>query len=148
MGAKLTKTSARTNTKLLFNDAMVDLAISAAYHAGLKQRRVLSLRATVVEGLDTLIRCSRFQKSLLLQRLDNEALTGDIAVLLLFDPEERRLIHEVRALMQQQRFEKLSIRQVIILAILALTPPSTFQQIGVADVPPLMHYILLLAVQR
>ncbi len=129
-GMKLPTSSGgpRTTTRVALSKEMFDVACLAIYRGSLANRRTISLRAAVVQGLDALIRSTRIDRFILLKRLARDKAADEVVLAIPFDDTERRLLREVRQLLQEQSLQKLLIPQVITVALLALiedtAPPS------------------------
>lgn len=114
------KIGPRTTTRVLVNNEMLDVACLAVYRGSLQERHILSLRAAVVVGLDTLSNSTPVEQQLLMKRTIKYNYNGDIALNLLFDAAERRMIHDVRLILQNFTMDKVRIPYIIQLALLSL----------------------------
>ncbi len=116
------KQSSRTVTRVSVSDTFFDIACGAVFQTSIAQRRCVTLRATVVSGLDNLLSSSRFDRFLWLKRWTTEDLRGPVPMLLQFDAAERRLIRETQHMLQDQTLETVSVTQTIIIAVLTIRP--------------------------
>ncbi len=113
----------RTITSLAINDRFFDICAAVTYMHTLEQRRFVTLRMSVLIGLDAIIALSQFDRFILLKRWSHESLNGDLALHLAFDTDERRLLRETQTLLQSQSLERVSLTQTIMIAIYNLNRP-------------------------
>lgn len=114
----------RTVTRLTVSDSFFDIACAAVFHTSLAQRRTVTLRATVIIGLDNVIKSTRYDRFMWLKRWDRENLRGNIPMMLQFNASERRLIRETQNMLQDQSLITISVMQTIIIALLTISPPQ------------------------
>jgi len=125
----------RSSAKLEMNEAMFHISCDAIWKISRRDRKLRSVRQTIVAGLELLNSTTAMDRSFLLKRLHKHYLHGNIAVYVPLGHDELRLLNSVKALIGGQSLENLTQSQIMVLALLsaAQNTPNISETSGVAS---------------
>lgn len=109
----------RSGAKLEMNDAMFSVTCKAISCISHRDRKLRSVRQTIVAGLELLNSATEMQRSLLLKQFYKGLFTGKILVYVPLGRDELRLLNRIKALVAGQTLEPLTQPQIMLLALLS-----------------------------
>ena len=105
--------------RVMLSKETFDLFVDVVAECSRRENRFKAARQVVIHGLDLIIRSTTVDRFYALKTYVYERHRGPIAQLFQFDGDEKRLVQETRALLEEQSGIKVSTHDVIVLAVLA-----------------------------
>ena len=115
----------------MLTKATFDLFVDVIAECSHRDNRFKTARQTVVFGLDLIIRSTTVERFYALKTYVYDLHRGSIAQIFQFDGDDKRLVQETRALLEEHSGIKVSTHDVIVLAVLAAA-----KAVGLPKTPP------------
>lgn len=110
--------------RVMLSNETFGLFVDVVAACSRRENRFKAARQVVIHGLDLIIRSSTVDRFYALKTYVYERHRGPIAQLFQFDGDEKRLVQETRALLEEHSGIKVSTHDVIVLAVLAAARAS------------------------
>lgn len=108
-----------TVSRILITKEMFDRLVNVVATHSHRDGKFRTYKLSIVEGLDSLIRFTVYERFFALKTYRADQHRGPMAFFIRFSSEEWRLLSETRRLLLEQSEKKLTTQDVIVLAILA-----------------------------
>ena len=106
--------------RIMINESTFGLFAEVIAAISKRDGKFRTQKQVLVEGLDVFIRSAVFERFLWLKTYDRSRHRGDRAFFFQFDGNEKRLVQETRALLEQDSGAKITTHDALILALLAV----------------------------
>ena len=105
--------------RVMLSKETFDLFVAVVAECSRRENRFKAARQIVIYGLDLIILSTTVDRFYALKTYVYERHRGPISQLFQFDGDEKRLVQETRALLEEHSGIKVSTHDVIVLAVLA-----------------------------